>query len=63
MTILDTWPLPIISLRPMLRDLHVRINTASLGHGKLLPYQARARAAASTFFEAILLHYLKPIFL
>jgi hypothetical protein len=62
MTILHTWPLPMTSLRPMLRDLHGRINTTSFGYGKLLPYQARVPAAASTLFEAILLHHLKLIF-
>jgi hypothetical protein len=46
----------------MLRDLHGRINTTGFGYGKLLPYQARVPAAASTLFEAILLHHLKLIF-
>jgi len=46
----------------MLRDQHYRINTTSLKHRKLSPYQKPARSVVITKFKAIMLHHTKSIF-
>jgi hypothetical protein len=47
----------------MLADQSCRINTTSLNHRKLSPYQQRVISAVITFFEAILLRHSKSFFL
>jgi hypothetical protein len=53
MTTLDT--LALQRSDTMLRDQHYRINTTSLKHRKLSPYQQRVIFVVITSFEAILL--------
>jgi hypothetical protein len=47
----------------MLRDQHYRINTTSLRHRELSPYQQRAISVAITSFKAILLRHSKYFFM
>ena len=60
MTTLDTLALQRSEM--MLRDQHHRINTTSLKHRKLSPYQQRVISVVITSFEAILLHHSKSFF-
>jgi len=46
----------------MLRDQQYRINTTSLKHRKLSPYQKPERSLVNTKFKAIMLHHTKSIF-
>jgi hypothetical protein len=60
MTTLDTLALQRSDI--MLRDQHYRINTTSLRHRKLSPYQQRVISVVITSFEAILLRHSKSFF-
>ena len=61
MTTLDTLALQRLDM--MLRDQRYRINTASLKHCKLSPYQQRVISAVITFFEVIRLRHSKSFFM
>jgi hypothetical protein len=61
MTTLDTLALQRSDM--MLRDQHYRINTTSLMHRKLSPYQQRATSVVITSLKAILLRHSKSFFL
>jgi hypothetical protein len=61
MTSLDTLALQRSDM--MLRDQHYRINTTSLKHRKLSPYQRRAISVVIPSFKAILLRHSKSFFM
>jgi len=61
MTTLDTLALQRSDM--MLRDQHYRINTTSLKHRRLSPYQQQVISVVITSFEAILLRHSKSFFM